>query len=569
MALNIKQKIRLGTIFLLLLLVVSGVTSIYYQVALMKASENILEDNYESLEYCRSMDRKIDSLATATVPSGFDSLLSLQEANITEPGEREATRDLKAGWIKLQANTSDIAARKEMKEALDRILSLNMKAIERKNREAQRSAQGAYAVIIVVISITCMIGLTFTFNFPDVVVSPIRKLIAATSEISARNYSYRIHMDRQDEFGQLAQAFNTMSERLESFENSNLNKLIFEKARAEAVINSLKDASIGIDGNGKILFANQMALELLGLTAEQTVGRNVTELAGKNDLLRYLLENENTAPFKIVVEGRENYYIRETVEVKQTGQSSRVIVLKNITSFKELDTAKTNFIATVSHELKTPLASSDFSLKLLEDERIGQLSNEQKELVQQLKDDNRRMLRILSELLNLSQVEAGRLQVNMEAVSPYVIIDHAIGAVSNMAKEKNIRIEQQVPQNLPVMYADADKTGWVLINFFTNAIKFSPTDSLVLLRVEAAGDKLRFSVADHGPGIDSAYESRVFERYFQVPGRTANKGSGIGLAICKDFIEAMNGTVAVSSSPGEGSIFSFELFSAGDTEQGH
>ena len=562
MAMNIRQKIRLGTIFLLLLLVVSGGTSIYYQVALTKASENILVDNYESLEFCRNMERKIDS----TVPAGFDSLLSLQEANITEPGELEATRDLKAGWIKLKANASDTTSKKEMKIALDRILSLNMKAIERKNRDAQRSAEGAYAVIIVVISVTCMIGLTFTFNFPDIVVSPIRKLMAAIAEISARNYSYRIHMDRQDEFGQLAQAFNTMSERLESFENSNLNKLIFEKTRAEAVINSLKDASIGIDGNGKVLFANQMALELLGLTAEQIVGRNVNDTAAKNDLLRHLLENESSAPFKIVVEGRENYYTKETVEVKQPGQQSRVIVLKNITSYKELDTAKTNFIATVSHELKTPLASSDFSLKLLEDDRIGQLSDEQQELVQQLKADNQRMLRILSELLNLSQVEAGRLQVNLQAVSPYVIIGHAVGAVSNMAKEKNIHIEQQVPSGLSAVYADADKTGWVLINFFTNAIKFSPPDSTVMVQVEAAGNKLRFSVTDHGPGIDSLYAGRVFERYFQVPGRTANKGSGIGLAICKEFIEAMNGAVAVSSNPGEGSVFSFELNNADGEE---
>ena len=115
---------------------------------------------------------------------------------------------------------------------------------------------------------------------------------------------------------------------------------------------------------------------------------------------------------------------------------NKVIVLKNITSFKELDVAKTNFIATISHELKTPLASSDFSLKLLEDERVSKLSPEQKELIENLKSDNKRMLKILSELLNMSQVEAGRIQLNMKKVNPAEIIENAIQAVARYAKKK-------------------------------------------------------------------------------------------------------------------------------------
>lgn len=561
MPLNIKQKIRLGTFFLLLLLIVSGGTSIYYQVSMTKASKNILVDNYESLEYSHKMKRLLDSFpvyASVAVPR-FDSALLQQEDNVTEPGEKDATQMVRAAFVRLQANLHDSSARKAIEAGIDRILLLNMKAIQRKNVAAQHSAETAYAVIIAVISLTGIIGLTFAYNFPGIVVTPIRKLMDAIREISVKNYRYRIHMERRDEFGQLADAFNTMSERLESFESSNLNKLIFEKARAEAVINSLKDASIGIDGNGLVLFVNQQALELLGLSLENIVGRKAADVAAHNDLFRFLLENESSAPFKIVVDGKENYYTKEAIDVQQAEQPSKVIVLKNITSFKEMDTAKTNFIATVSHELKTPLASTDFSLKLLEDDRVGKLSAEQKNLVRQLKDDNQRMLRILSELLNMSQVEAGRLQVNMQVVNPYGIINNSIQAVASMAKEKNILIEQQVADGLPDIHADADKTGWVLINFFTNAIKFSPDESTVILRVEKQPDSVRFSVIDNGPGIDPVYIQRVFERYFQVPGRSEAKGSGIGLAICREFIEAMDGAVAVTSSPGQGSVFSFDL----------
>src|SRR4029079_7813130 len=122
----------------------------------------------------------------------------------------------------------------------------------------------------------------------------------------------------------------------------------------------------------------------------------------------------------------------------QGNSNNKVIVLKNITSFKELDVAKTNFIATISHELKTPLASSDLSIKLLEDERVSTLSPGQKELIQNLKHDNKRMLKILSELLNMSQVEAGRIQLNVKEVHPAVIIQSAMQAVAVSAREKDI-----------------------------------------------------------------------------------------------------------------------------------
>ena len=140
-----------------------------------------------------------------------------------------------------------------------------MNAIKKKNEKAENAAEEAMTFLISIISFIFLIGLTFAYNFPSVITSPIHKLTEAIKEIGKKNYKHRIHVDTKDEFGQLADAFNDMAERLEYFENSNLNKLIFEKTRAEAVINSLKDASIGIDKNNIVLFANQQALQLLGL----------------------------------------------------------------------------------------------------------------------------------------------------------------------------------------------------------------------------------------------------------------------------------------------------------------
>jgi signal transduction histidine kinase len=366
-----------------------------------------------------------------------------------------------------------------------------------------------------------LIGLTFNFNFPSLVASPIAKLTRGIKAIAKRNYGERIHLNRNDEFGELANAFNTMAEKLDEYEHSNLSKILFEKQRAETVINSLKDASIGIDNKGLILFANAQALQLLNLREGDIVGQLQDAVQRKNDLFRFLASEQNSTPFKIVVEGKENYFIKEIIDIRGTQEKAgTVIVLKNITSFKELDVAKTNFIATISHELKTPLASSNFSLKLLEDSRVGELSREQKELIDQLKNDNQRMLKILSELLNMSQVEAGKIQLDIADTQPELIVSASVNAVLSSAKEKHIIIDQNLHDDLPMIKADADKIGWVLNNFLTNAINYSPEETRITVAVQRLADEVTFSVTDQGPGIAEPYVDKIFDRYFTVPGRS-------------------------------------------------
>jgi two-component system, NtrC family, sensor histidine kinase KinB len=556
---SVKNKIRLGTIFLFLLVMASGGFSIYFLIQLKSQSQNVLKANYESIQFCHKMQKALDSITDnkRTFIDSFDNELKKQEINITEPGETEATKNLQLAFNKLKAGDTTKLNAGQVSYQLQRILLLNMVAIKNKNDKAQKSVTDAMSLLITIVAIILLVGFSFAYNFPNILTNPILKLTKAIKEIGQKNYSHRIHIDSKDEFGELANAFNEMAERLEYFESSNLNKLMFEKSRAEAVINSLKDASIGIDKDNKVLFANEQALQLLGLKAEETVGKLTDDIKKRNDLFQFLLENEGKNPFKIVLDGRENYYVKETIDVIQGDACNKVIVLKNITSFKELDAAKTDFIATISHELKTPLASSDFSLKLLEDERVGK--KEQKELIQQLKNDNQRMLRILSELLNMSQLEAGKIQLDIQSVSPCHIVENSLKAVSGGAKEKELHLDQRMQSNLPPIKADPDKINWVLNNFLTNAIRYAPFRSQILIEVKNVDTRISFSVSDKGQGIEEAYQDRIFERYFQVPGRSDKKGSGIGLAICKEFIEAMGGHVWVKSQIGEGSTFGFDI----------
>lgn len=559
MAIKLKTKVALGGIFLFALLILVGAVSFYYLNRLSEESKAIVKANYETLNYSREMLNELDSLSKNEKGlEQFEKNLQLQENNITEPGEKEMTASLRKNFKVLKEKGISDSLLLLIRKDISQIMKVNLQAIDKKNKAAQRSAENAKTIITIILTLCLLIGFTFIFNFPSLVASPIANLTEAIKAIANKNYGERIHMNRKDEFGDLANAFNTMAERLDEYEHSNLSKILFEKRRAEAVINSLKDASIGIDDKGMVLFANQQALQLLSLKEQDIVGQKQEEVKKRNDLFRFLINEQNNIPFKIVVDGKENYFTKEMVEMTNENQKTgQVIILKNITPFKELDLAKTNFIATVSHELKTPLASSDFSLKLLEDERVGSLTAEQKELVQSLKDDNKRLLRILSELLDMSQVESGKIQLNIQPIEADILLRRAVESVQNVAKEKNISIKKDLEENLPPIKADADKTVWVLNNFLTNAIRYSPNDSNIIVDVARKNNTVQFGVKDFGKGIAPEYKDRIFDRYFRIPG--TKEGTGLGLAICKEFIEAQGGKIWIESDPGSGSRFSFSF----------
>jgi signal transduction histidine kinase len=204
------------------------------------------------------------------------------------------------------------------------------------------------------------------------------------------------------------------------------------------------------------------------------------------------------------------------------------------------------------------------SARLLGDGRIGELNGEQKELVEGISGDTNRLLRITGELLNLTQAETGHIQLQRAAVYPGVIIQVAMEAVLFQARQKNIRIETDLQQGDLKVIADAEKSSWVLINYMSNAIRYSYEDGRIMLTVHPTPEGLMaFVVRDWGPGIEEKYLPRLFDKYFQVPGALAKSGSGLGLAICKEFIEAQGGAVHVWSRLGDGSAFSFELPVAG------
>lgn len=319
---KLKTKISLGGVFLFALMILVGASSYFYLDRLATSSQNIVQDNYETLDYSREMILALDLVKTDSAKAfqRFENQLHLQEENITEPGEGEATVALRKLFTAFRSKAEVDSLLHPIREQITRIMQLNLQAIDRKNLSAQKEAANARTTITVILTFCLLAGFTFLFNFPSLVASPIASLTEGIKAIAEKKYHKRIHLERKDEFGELANAFNLMAERLDQYEHSNLSRILFEKQRAEAVINSLKDASIGIDEKGLVLFANQQALHLLGIQEFDIVGKTQEEVREKNDLFRFLLQEQPSLPFKIMVEGKENFFTREMVELPQDGK---------------------------------------------------------------------------------------------------------------------------------------------------------------------------------------------------------------------------------------------------------
>lgn len=558
---RLKTKITVGVLFLYLMLLLVSVLGYYYLNRLNEKAKVILKDNYESLDYSKNMLVALEDMHNNR-DSGihaFEANLQKQSINVTEPGEKAATQEVATAFAAFKnGSNGDVSV---IKRGIYKIMDLNMNAIVGKNEKAKKAADHALMYIAIISGICFLLGFTFVYNFPGYIANPIHALTEGIKSIANKQYSKRLYFKSDDEFGELAAAFNTMAQRLDEYEHSNLARILFEKQRAEAVISSLKDATIGLDNNNVILFANTPALQLLNLKEKDLVGKPAAEAAQRNDLLRFMINTGENAPVKIVVDGKEAFFTKEMSNIThEENRIGYIIILRNITSFKEQDLAKTHFIATISHELKTPLAASDFSIKLLEDERTGTLSAEQRELIDSLKQDNRRMIRIVSELLDLSQVESGNIQLKPQAVAVTNILNYALDAVNKQAAQRNVMIEEHVAENLPEVVADVEKTAWVLVNLLTNAIRYSADGGKILLDInESPSGQVAFSVQDFGKGIPAAFQDKIFQRFYQVPGAKQIQGSGLGLAISKEFIEAQGGVIGVESEEGKGSRFFFSL----------
>ncbi|QDK81945.1 HAMP domain-containing protein [Spirosoma sp. KCTC 42546] len=589
---TLRTKISLSLVFLFSIILMLGGLGAFYLNQLAEDSRAILKDNYISLEFVSTMQKALTTLDDPDALADFESSLKKQEANLTEVGESQATRAVRREFTRLRAGATDLATINRIRMHLFAIDDVNRQAIVRKSKTAEQTAKDALLWLGSIGTFCFLIVFSFVINIPSYIAGPLRELTRGIKQIASRNFEERLHFSSSDEFGELARSFNSMAQKLDEYEHSNLARVLFEKKRIDTLVEIMSEGIIGLDEKRRILFINPVAERLLGVERNRLIGQYAPDIATSNDLLRALIQDimpdsaalhaqpasdllrSETGGDLLKIydpglngKGKESYFTKEihAVEVTPTGetqtvQAGYVIMLLNITSYKELDLAKTNFIATVSHELKTPISAIKMSLKLLADKRLGTLNSEQQEMVNHVEENTDRLLRLTGELLNMAQVESGQIQLQIQATNPAELVRVATSALRTQAEQKQIRFALNLPADLPAVKADSDKASWVLINFLSNAIRHSPEQASIDITARQLGDQIEFTVRDYGPGLRDEHRDRVFERYFKAPGLNGPfSGTGLGLAISKEFIQSMGGQIGLHAEVSPGAAFYFRL----------
>ena len=432
----------------------------------------------------------------------------------------------------------------------------------------------ALTLLLLFGGLSIAVGVWMLIKLPGYITRPFQELTKGINEIANHNYDTQLHLHGGEAMEQLSHNFNRMACHLRDYHNSSLSKLKVSKKYIETIIDSIDEPIVCLDHELTLYFINNEALSILHLRREDIVGKSARETAMRNDLLRRLLigldehhaesgaDGKKSEPLKIYADNKESYFQVKYLPVRMLDhegsikESGTVIMLKNITEFHKLDVAKTTFISTISHELKTPISAILMSQQLLADNRVGGLNQEQKELSDSIRENGERLLSITGELLNMTQVESGVLQLKPHITRPIELIDYAIKANQVQADKFHINIEVDYPkEKISKLYVDSEKIAWVLTNLLSNAIRYSSeNDRVIIGALQQDEHHVRLYVQDFGRGIDPRYHDSIFERYFRVPG-TKIQGSGLGLSISRDFVEAHNGTLTVESELGKGSKF--------------
>ena len=600
---TLRSKLLLAQAPLALVLAAFGVVSVIMIRALGQSPELILKDNYRSVVAMERMMRSLDrlqelALGQATNRPGeadgapdrrlFETELLIQEHNITEPGEDEATRGLRQRWTAYQAELDRVAAATvpdrfgiyfdrlrpayhDLQSATDSILALNQDAMAAKSDRSRRAAERNSAAVAVVTVGALALGLLLSLTLTTRLLRPLRFLTQTVRRIGEGDLEVRVRVPGTDEIAVLAREFNTMAQRLAQYRSSSLGELLQAQQASQAAIDSLPDPVIVLDAEGGISNLNVAAEAMFRLGA----GGVPPALAALDSATRSVVDKVRVH----VLSGRGAYVPRgfeEAVRVESSegdrfvipratplysekgGVVGVTIVLQDVTRLMRFDELKNDLVATVAHEFRTPLTSLRMGIHLCAEEVVGSLTEKQADLMAAAREDCERLQGIVDDLLDLSRIQSGRIAFKLEKLDAGALVESAVGALRSTAEEGRVAIDITGPDAPLPIQADSERVHLVLTNLIANAVRHTPAGGRVDVRAHSADGFARFEIQDTGEGIAPEHLDRIFEKFYRVPG--ARSGAvGLGLYISREIVVAHGGAMGVESDPGRGSTFWFTL----------
>jgi two-component system, NtrC family, sensor histidine kinase KinB len=595
-------------ILLLLIVCVGAIVGLY---RLGQASDAILQENYRSIlaaEHMAAAIERQNSAVLATL-SGYDPeeanafevaqvtfflWLNRAKDNVTiatEPATLTAIEDRYLAYLSAENELQRLRIAdpnqaltyyyqallplyEEVRTAANDLRDINQNQMTIAAVRAQQLSRQAIVSMTALGVVAVAAGLATSLLLTNYLAHPLQAMTTATERIAGGDYDVILDVHSQDELGQLAAKIREMSHKLKSYHELNVGQLLAEKQRSEAILSSISDGIILVDHNLRISAINPKGAAIFGVSYGQAVGRHLFDVIENPDLYERIRRvtadqtdgvAEGTAESAATLttsKGNVAYhyhYVITPVKTEQNQILGVVLLLQDVTQLVELDRLKSEFIMTASHELRTPLTGMAMSIGLLSERVTTRLDEKEQELLRAAQADVERLRTLVNNLLDLSKLESGHIVMELEPAPMVQLVESVVDLLQSQAAEKQIELSWYLPEDTPLVLADVNKIVWVLTNLVANALRYTGPNGHIHISGEARQQTLYLSVKDDGIGIPFEYQSKIFDKFVQVKGAAAKGGAGLGLAISREIIKAHNGTIWVTSRPGEGSVFTFTL----------
>ena len=585
---SLRSRIRNGTLLLLGLALILGAYTLPRVYRLGGAIRETLYRNYVSIEVAQHVHAALlelqlaerDGKAKEVLPhvrSDFEYWMDVENHDFTEVGEPELAGDIEGRGKKLfaeiesgpptQRHDQEFA---ELHGRIDDLIRINRDAMFRADSRSVLLGRHLTYQFAAGLVLLLIVGVAIAWGLGWAISRPLTELAVRLRGVGQRHSRVRLGQQTLGELQSVAREFNQMAERLEQFEQLNVDRLMYEKSKTEAIIESLEDGVVLIDSEGIVAHINEIAALILGVEPKDALGSPFDDLSSNHphylrvrDALRNLSKSardEQRIEVQLHVRGRDHTYLLKPIPLRrgEGGTLGTILILQDVTYLRDQDRARANLVATLSHELRTPLTSLALSAELLRRDSES-FSGRQHELLDAILDECARIKLLSDNLLKLARGEMAAISVSREHLDLVKIVEDVVHRFNLQAQERQVRLEEHL-RPLPEISGDSIKLSWVVSNLIGNALRYTPAGGKIEVAARPVNGFVRLEVTDSGPGIARDIRDHIFERFAQYPSDGLEKGAaGLGLAIAKDIVAAHGGRIFVESEEGAGSKFVVEL----------
>lgn len=596
---TLNRRLLLGVAPMLVILLAVGIYAISLFLKLGGAIDVILQENYRSVVACENMKETAERMDSGLLfmVSGeeargkemfqqyapiFEKNLDVEMHNITLPGESDLANrltQLHQHYLELAAKfmalpVSDTNRRSlyfnellptftSVKETATQILDVNQQNMVDANNAARQESQKASRYMIIALVAGFIVATGVSYALARSILRPVQSLTESAQQLGEGNLDQHVPVQSKDELGKLAETFNKMASKLRAYRRSASDRILQAQQTTESALRAFPDPILVLSSSKEVQlqnaaadrFVNQLEGPVLSLA-------NLAALV--EERFKGSADYQPTSFDKAILvnqQGAEKYYLPRILAMRDEAGTpvGVVLALQDVTRFRVADDVKTDLIATVSHELKTPLTSMQMAVYLLLEEKVGPLNPKQIELLLAARSNSDRLFEMIEDLLDLARFEGGSALIDKKPISSRDLLSDIAERERDLVTSRGLQLKLESDSKLPKVEVSISRIEQVFANFISNAIKFSPSGSAITLSAKKEDDKsVRFAVRDEGPGIPQNLHRRIFDKFFRIA-EGSDKGAGLGLSIAKEIVLAHGGNVGVSSEKGKGSEFFFTL----------